>query len=147
MVLICGLASVALLLPGIMLAVMYFFSFHAVILEGRSGANALRRSAFIVRSFWARTFFLVFLCGGFVNIIASLPGIGLVIFQNFMDRMVFDIIQSTLSQVATLFVSPLLSILGTVVYYDLRTVKEGLDIELAIESMEHATPAEPGVTG
>ncbi len=50
------LGSFLLLLPAVWFAIRCFFAPHAVLVEGRGGTDALRRSAALVRGCWWRTF-------------------------------------------------------------------------------------------
>ena len=134
-VLACGAAALALVLPGIVLLVMYYFGLHTVVLENRQGVAAMRRSAFLVESFWARTFFVCLLCFGLFQFAAAVPSLALMLSKQFLDVFVLRLLEATLSQAAQLFLTPLIGIAGTVLYYDLRVVKEGLDLELACEVM------------
>lgn len=131
----CGFAALGLVLPAIVLFVNYVFIAQAVLLEQRGGVEAMRRSAFLVQSFWSRAFFVVLLCGGAFQFLISLPGIGLLIAEKFVDMRALKIVEATLTQTLMLFLSPLPGIFVTVLYYDCRAVKEGLDIELWCEAL------------
>jgi hypothetical protein len=135
MTLLCALAALGLILPGIVLIVNYVFVAQAVLLERRGGMDAIKRSAFLVQSFWTRAFFVVLLCGGAFQFLTALPGIALLIADKFVDMRALKIAEATLTQTLMLFLSPLPGIFVTVLYYDCRAVKEGLDIELWCEAL------------
>lgn len=134
-VLFSALAAVALAFPGIALLVTYSFGMHAALLEGRGGVFALRRSSFLVQSYWWRTFLVVFLCAAFVIVSTVLPGVIMSMVKYFIGDTARMLIEATVSQAAFLLAAPAASIVVTALYYDLRVRKEGLDIELECDSL------------
>ena len=89
----------------------------------------------MLQSLWSRAFFVGLLCGGAFMFLTALPGIGLLIAAQFVDTRALKIVEATLTQTLTLFLAPLPGIFVTVLYYDCRAVKEGLDIELWCEAL------------
>jgi hypothetical protein len=126
---------VLLILPGIFFSIIYFLTFNVLTLENRGGIAAMRRSAFLVRSFWMRTFMFLFLCFGMFYLFAMLPVVGMVLLRDVVDKFALELMQTTFSQGVSLFISPLMGIFGTIYYYDLRVIKEGLDIDLTCETL------------
>jgi hypothetical protein len=128
-------ASLGFLLPGLVVAVMYSLSLQVAILETRGGPSAMKRSAFLTQSFWWRTFLAGLLGFCFIMVAATLPSAIIGLFKVFLGDTASYIISVTLNEATLLLTAPLIPILTTVIYYDLRTRKEGLDIESACDSL------------
>jgi hypothetical protein len=115
-VLLAGLgvtAGLLLILPGIYLAIRWFFVPQAVVLDGQQGTGALRRSGELVQGFWWRTFGIVLL--------AQLPGVLIgVPFASLAasaDRQLYALIGDIVTQTVT---APFVALVATLLYYDLR---------------------------
>jgi hypothetical protein len=112
-----ALGFLALVVPGVYLAVRWYFVPQTVVLERAQGAEALRRSASIVKGIWWRTFGLIVL----VNVLGLL--IALVLGSPFMagaeraDRAVWALIGEI---VASSVVQPFVALYSTLLYFDLR---------------------------
>jgi hypothetical protein len=119
-----GIAAGLLLLivPGVYLAVRWFFVPQAVVLDGARGLQALSRSGEIVDGFWWRTFGLVIM----VNLAALLPGIVLAApftaIASSSDRAVWSMIGTMLAETVT---TPFVALFSTFLYYDLRARRAG----------------------
>jgi hypothetical protein len=119
-----GIAAGLLLLivPGVYLAVRWFFVPQAVVLDGARGPQALSRSGEIVEGFWWRTFGLVIM----VNLAALLPGIVLAApftaIASSSDRAVWSMIGTMLAETVT---TPFVALFSTLLYYDLRARRAG----------------------
>jgi hypothetical protein len=112
-----ALGLVLLILPGIYVAVRWYFVPQAVVVESKRGAAALVRSGELVRGMWWRTFGLVLLA----NLAAFLPGVLLItpfdaIADN-TDRAVWSLVGTMASEMIT---APFVALFSTLLYYDLR---------------------------
>jgi hypothetical protein len=104
----------------------------AVIVEGHRAVAALKRSFGLVRGSWWRVF------GITLVVLLVAVGLGLVVASPFalVSRMVAPSGPTTLSEtvvwisraVVLVAVQPVLSIVGTLLYYDLRVRKEEYDL-------------------
>jgi hypothetical protein len=116
-----ALGFVIFILPGIYLAVRWYFVPQAVVIEGARGAGALLRSAQVVTGSWWRTFGLVLLA----NIAIVIPGLILVLpfgaIAESTDRAVWQLAGST---IATSITTPFVALFSTLLYYDLRARAE-----------------------
>jgi hypothetical protein len=116
-----ALGFVAFILPGIYLAVRWYFVPQTVVIEGARGPGALSRSAQIVRGRWWRTFGLVVLA----NIAIAIPGLILIVpfaaIADSTDRAVWQLLGST---IATSVTTPFVALFSTLLYYDLRARAE-----------------------
>jgi hypothetical protein len=112
----------ALVVPGIYLAVRWYFVPQAVVIEGARGPQALSRSSLLVTGFWWRTFGLVLLAEVAVtipNLIIVLPFTGI---AESADQAVWALIGSA---VATAVTTPFVALFSTFLYYDLTTRRAG----------------------
>jgi hypothetical protein len=114
-----GIAAglVLLILPGIFLAVRWYFVPQAVVLEGARGPAALSRSWDLTGGFWWRTFGILVVG----NLIALLPGLlvsaPLAAVAESTDRAAWSLVGAIATETIT---APFLALLSTLLYYDLR---------------------------
>jgi hypothetical protein len=116
-----ALGFIVLIVPGIYLAIRWYFVPQTVVIGGARGAGALSRSGQIVQGYWWRTFGLVLLA----NIAIVIPGLILVLpfgaIAESTDRAVWQLVGSTL---ATSVTTPFVALFSTLLYYDLRARAE-----------------------
>jgi hypothetical protein len=112
-----ALGFVALILPGVYLAVRWYFVPQAVVIDGARGPGALARSGELVRGLWWRTFGLILLA----NIAIAIPGFILLTpftaIAESTDRAVWAMVGSA---VTTSITTPFVALYSTFLYYDLR---------------------------
>jgi hypothetical protein len=112
-----ALGLLLLIVPGIYLAVRWFFVPQAVVLEDARGTGALTRSSVVVQGFWWRTFGLVIM----VNLAAALPGLVLAApftaIASSTDRAVWSMVGTICAEAVT---APFVALFSTLLYYDLR---------------------------
>jgi hypothetical protein len=136
-------ATLACLVPAIYLYVSWSVAAPALLLEERTGWDALKRSKALVKGrFWPTM--------GVVVLVAILTGIVQGIFLgilaglvsatgNDVARALADAVGQTASSALT---TPLSAAVLTVLYFDLRVRKEGFDLELLARRLG----VEPGTT-
>jgi hypothetical protein len=111
-----ALGFVALILPGVYLAVRWYFVPQTVVIEGVRGTRALSRSGLLVTGYWWRTFGLVLLA----NLAIAIPGFVLIApfaaIAESTDRAVWELIGSA---VTTSITAPFVALYSTLLYYDL----------------------------
>lgn len=106
----------ALIVPGVYLAVRWYFVPQAVVIEGARGPAALTRSSQVIEGFWWRTFGLVLLA----NLAVAIPG--LVLLAPFTaiaastDQAVWALVGTILTTSVT---TPFVALYSTLLYYDL----------------------------
>ncbi len=127
--LVTMLATLALIIPGIIVACGYAVTVQVVVLESLpSATDSLGRSWSLTKGFKGKAFLLylvMFLLGFCVFFgVAILIGIAAATFPPLM------IPATILLAVLMLFVYPFTSCVLTLFYYDLRVRKEALDLEL-----------------
>jgi hypothetical protein len=117
-----AIGLVALIVPGVFLAVRWFFVPQAVVIENARGPAALRRSGDLVDGFWWRTFGLVVLA----NIAIAIPGVLLLAPFNALaestDRAAWELVGSTITTAVT---TPFVALYATLLYYDLLARRTG----------------------
>jgi hypothetical protein len=114
-----GIAAGLLLfiLPGVYLAVRWFFVPQAVVIDGARGVDALRESGNVVSGFWWRTFGLIVM----INLAAALPA--LLITAPFTgiaantDDAIWSLVGTICAESVT---APFVALFSTLLYYDLR---------------------------
>ena len=111
-----ALGFVALFLPGVYLAVRWYFVPQTVVIEGARGPAALTRSGQIVQGFWWRTLGLVVLA----NVAVAIPGFLLLApfsaIAASSDEAVWALVGTIL---ATSVTTPFVALYSTLLYYDL----------------------------
>jgi hypothetical protein len=111
-----------LVLPGIYVAVRWYFVPQTVVIEDRRTAGALARSSQIVQGFWWRTLGLVVL----VNIAVVVPGLLLsapfTAIADSADRQLWSLIGAAGAETVT---APFVALFSTLLYYDLRARRQG----------------------
>jgi len=111
-----ALGFLALIVPGVYLAVRWYFVPQAVVIEGARGPQALARSGLAVTGFWWRVFGLVLLA----NVAVAIPGFILLTpftaIAESTDRAVWSLVGSA---VTTSVTTPFVALYSTLLYYDL----------------------------
>jgi hypothetical protein len=115
-----ALGFLALIIPGIYLAVRWYFVPQAVVIEGARGPLALSRSSLLVTGSWWRTFGLVLLS----QVAIAIPSFILLApfdaIAESTDRAVWVLIGSA---VTTSITTPFVAVYSILLYYDLRARK------------------------
>ena len=119
--LLIGLATLALVIPGMIVATMLWVAIPAAVMEKR-GLSALSRSAELTRGYRWKVFGLIVLL--YVILAALIVGVSLLMFL-FEENIT---LQNALfmSVIALYYVLP--GVIGTVGYHELRLVKEGIGV-------------------
>ena len=108
---------VALVIPGVYLAVRWFFVPQTVVVESQRGIDPLVRSGQLVQGRWLRTFGIVLLAWVMAQIPAVVLGLPLASLAHHSDREVWVLVGESLAQIVA---SPFVALLSTLLYYDLR---------------------------
>lgn len=135
------LGTLALIIPGIFLAVAWSLSFPAALVEGARGAGALKRSFQLIRGRWWPVFGALLVGLILVAIVANI--IEFLVFAPvfFTESVLAVAILTTLSSIVGYAIStPLQAAIVAIVFFDQRVRKEGLDLELLAESLGTEAP-------
>jgi hypothetical protein len=118
---------------------------HPVAVLERAGPiQALRRSWRLTAGFFWRTFAVSLLSSILGWVLAAVP---LYLIQvvliplSFVNILLVSAIQSVVSTIGQILVSPISIGILTLLYYDLRIRKEGYDVELLVQFVEASLPA------
>lgn len=113
-----ALGLLLFVVPGVYVAVRWFFVPQAVVIEGAKGPHALVRSMEVTEGFWWRTFGIVLVA----NLAAAIPGVllaaPLTALAESSGRTVWSLVGTILTEMVT---TPFVALVGTLLYYDLRT--------------------------
>jgi len=135
--LICCIILPLILPFYLLLYTRWFLSVQCIILENRGALSGLKRSWSLVGGHFWRVLSIWFALVLFV----SLPEIGLVLLARYLAGLVLpSTVALIASQVAggimVLFISPIVSLVTALLYYDLRIRKEGYDLEVRAEALQ-----------
>ena len=115
-----ALGLLAFVLPGIWLAVRWYFVTQTVVIEGARGTDALARSAGVVQDAFWRTFAILLLA----NLATAIPGIliltPLTAVAEAADREAVLLVGKIAAESLT---TPFVALIATLLYYDLRARK------------------------
>jgi hypothetical protein len=137
--LLVGLATLALIVPGIWLFVMFSVAVPAMLLERIGPWKALRRSFRLVRNRWWATagallvgYLLISIIGALVTgVIMIVPSV--VAEDNTLAGALGAVVGGTVGSALT---TPYSAAVVTLLYFDLRVRKEGLDLQLIAEGAD-----------
>lgn len=140
-----GLGFMLFIVPGVLIALMFFAVVQAVVIEEEGPLSALGRSRELAREGWARIFGVLFVTwlivflptmavfGGLGFLAAMVPGMA----EGMTGGAVNAGVQA-LSVAVGALTTPYMVASLVVLYYDRRVRKEGLDLELAAEQLSPA---------
>ena len=138
--LLAGLATLALVIPGIVVFCGYSVVAQVAALEPlKSGTDALRRSWMLTKGFKAKAFVLWIVA---IVLIAALAlGGGLLGGLAAAVNPALEPVSTVLLAILLLLYYPLLTCVFTLFYYDLRVRKEGFDLEVLAAQLSGAPAA------
>jgi Membrane domain of glycerophosphoryl diester phosphodiesterase len=128
-----GLGLVALVIPGVFLAIKWSMTFPAIVAERAGPFAAMGRSWELTRGHWWRTFgaLLVVVLISFVLAFAILIALGAAVASSdSISEVAFAVLITVVTIIVLAVLYPLTASIVTVVYYDLRVRNEGFDLQL-----------------
>jgi hypothetical protein len=136
------LGTLALIIPGIFLAIAWSLAYPAALVEDARGFGALKRSFQLVRGRWWPVFgallvgvILVAVISGILEFVFLAPAF-------FTDSLLAIAVLSGLSSIVGYAIStPLQAAIIAIVFFDQRVRKEGLDLELLARSLGTEAPS------
>jgi len=133
-----GLATLALVLPGIWLLIAWSLAAPALLAENLKGSKALGRSFDLVRNNWWRTFGALIVGFIFIALFEFLLGLAAEGLTSATEDSKNGslLIVDALQALTLIITAPLQAAIITVIYYDLRVRKEGFDVQLLTEGLE-----------
>lgn len=139
-------AFLALLLPGIWLAVAWSVAIPVLLVERTAGAAALRRSFQLVRGLWWSTFARLLVATLLIGVATAAIGGGLVALLLFaVEEASYAglVLGGIINVVIEILTTPFLAAVATLIYFDLRVRKEGFDLAVLAERMGGGEATEP----
>jgi hypothetical protein len=129
-----------LIIPAGVLAAYVFVRYTAavpsIMAENLGPVESLRRSWRLIQNYWWRTAGLWALLGVLSSIISAGPGyfalLVVLLFARSLDEVTMSAIVSGVSIITTMFFIPVQLASLTLYYFDIRTRREGFDLETAI---------------
>ena len=137
---LAGLATIALVIPGIVVFCGYSVVAQVAALEPlKSGTDALPRSWMLTKGFKAKAFVLWIVALVLIVVLALIGGLvgGLATALN----PAFEPVSTVLLAILLLLYYPLLTCVFTLFYYDLRVRKEAFDLEVLAAQLDGAPAA------
>jgi hypothetical protein len=126
-----------LLIPGIVWAIWYMFVVPVVVLEQSGGRAALRRSRALGKGCYLRNMGIVFLVALPLSLIIWLLAYAIAsLVAPAIGSHTTSVMQGVEEILQTLVLSPLLSIPGTLLYYDMRARKDGYGAAQLAEDLQ-----------
>jgi hypothetical protein len=139
-----GLGLLALVVPGVIVLVRYAVAAQASVLEEAGPVAGLARSWSLTKGNTLRVlggiglaWLLLFV------VIFGLQMIGGIIGMLIGGQTAVLLVMLVLNALGGVLVYPLIPIVSTLMYYDLRIRREGLDLELMADDLAAAAPARP----
>ena len=105
------LGLVALIVPGVILALMFSLVYPVIMLEGSGVLGSLSRSLFLVSNRWLKTFGLLLVVGIIVAVVNGVAG---------LIASPFGLFSPLISGILTAFITPIAAISITLYYYSMR---------------------------
>lgn len=126
MLIVEGLALIVgfmlLIIPGYMLFTAWYAALPALVVERTGPIDSLRRSAALTKGHRWKVFGIIFVMGIVVGILGAVVNAIALAFHNWMA---FAIVQYLFQALVIAFKS----VVGVVLYHDLRAAKEGINTE------------------
>jgi len=131
------LATLALVIPGIIVACGYSVAAEAAALESGSSGEALRRSWGLTKGFRWKALALGVVSIGLILVVY----LGVGVLGGILGGVVggLDTVLSVFAACVSLVIYPVISCVFTIFYYDLRVRKEGFDLEMLSRQLQLAT--------
>ncbi|MFH0900580.1 MAG: hypothetical protein V2A73_08120 [Pseudomonadota bacterium] len=130
-----GIGLLLLVIPGIILCFRWFFITQAIVVDGKTAAQSLSRSAVLTNGRKGRLFALMFLLG----LIQSAVSWG---FQALVPASIesIPIMGAIILNLPTIVLTPLVPAVTTLAYFDARVRSEGFDLEILANGIGSPTP-------
>lgn len=128
---------ILLIIPGIYFAIKYIFSTTAVVVESRSGTDALKRSGALSKDFFWKILGTVVLTTIIVFIVGGILGF----FLNLILGPLPTWLATGISEsIATVITTPFQTMVIVLLYFDLRIRKEAFDLSLMAQELGQSPP-------
>ena len=136
-----ALAAIALIVPGVWLWFSWTVAPAVLLVEGLKGTKALGRSFQLVKGRWWPVFAAVavgYVLSGIVSSAISAVTLPLILSDAGENVLLTTVVNTIVSTIGGILVTPFNAALVAVIYFDLRVRKEGFDLELLAERIGSA---------
>jgi hypothetical protein len=133
-----GVGFVFLLIPGFFCIAWFFSAVNVVMVEGKNPFEALGRGHFLAKGSVLRVLGTLFFTGLIITVAAFV--VGLVLRSLIMVVHTGPQAAVIADNLARIVIYPFFTVVATVLYFDLRIRKEGLDLELMAKELGVALP-------
>nr|MDQ3934916.1 hypothetical protein [Actinomycetota bacterium] len=143
------LGFLALIVPGIYLAVAFSLALPVLLLEGKKGMATLGRSRDLISGRWWRTFGVLLAGYTLASVVAGIAqGIlaALMVVATGDDTFIGLVLSGLAGLVGQVITTPFVAALVVVLYFDLRVRKEAFDLEILAQAMGGRTPTDAMAT-
>lgn len=135
MVLVVGIGFVLLIIPGFILLITLSLGLYAMVLEETGPVDALKRSHSLVWGHWWRTATVLTVGGLIVSVFYLLLGVVVGALSVSTEEETMTLLTNLANGVLGPFIQPYFVCLGLVIFHDLRTRREGADLETQIANL------------
>ncbi len=128
------LGFILFVIPGLILWIWFAFVPQTVIIDGEGGVSAMKRSKYLVKGFFGKTFILnilIFVAISLITGVISYSTAKLMPFEQYSDAL-----GSGAANVISVLLEPFRIAAMTLLYYDFRIRKEGFDLEIMAAELE-----------
>jgi hypothetical protein len=144
-------AFLALVIPGIWLAVAWSVAYPAMLVERLGAVEALKRSFKLVDGFWWSTAGRLIVAYILTSIFAVVVAFAFLIPAEWLvddTSLGAQLLEAAANLATSLLTTPFIAAVVTLTYFDLRVRKEGFDLAVLAERMggAAATDADPGAS-
>ncbi len=133
-----GLGFIAFIIPGFFCIAWFFSAVNIVMVEGKGPTEALARAHFLAKGSVGRILGTLALCGIVVAVMSAL--VNAILFALVAAVHAGPLVGVVLSNLVRIAIYPFFTVVTTVLYFDLRIRKEGLDLELMAKELGVALP-------
>ena len=133
-----GLGFIAFIIPGFFCIAWFFSAVNIVMVEGKGPTEALARGRFLAKDSVGRILGTLFLCGLVVAVVTAL--VNAILFTLVAAVHAGPQVALVISSLVRIAIYPFFTVVATVLYFDLRIRKEGLDLELMAKELGVAVP-------
>lgn len=138
-ILITGIIIVAgfmlFVIPGLVLWIWFAFVPQTVIIEAEGGVSAMKRSKYLVKGFFGKTFILLILIFIAISLVTGMISFGITKLLPFLGQYSTALGYGA-ANVVSVLLEPFKVAAMVLLYYDFRIRKEGFDLEVMAEELE-----------
>jgi hypothetical protein len=140
---------IALIAPGVYLAIAFSLVLPVLLLENKKGASSLGRSRELISGRWWRSFGLLLAGYTLASVVAGIAQgvLAALMFVAAGDDTFIGLVLSALAGlVGQVITTPFVAALVVVLYFDLRVRKEAFDLEILAQAMGGRAPTDAMTT-